>query len=124
VFYAKVVFNTDMDSAVLSSPAFEVLNATCLRFFYQITTRMIVLHIMVSSRSISQLTTVDTLSYSNQSTRGAWNEAVVLLEDGVTRLVLAAHKTGFTVDRPFVAIDRISLAPYATCAGENRRKGK
>jgi MAM domain, meprin/A5/mu len=113
VFYAKVVFGTGKDSAILSSPAFDVTTPTSLRFYYQITTTKIVLNIMVSTSSVSELKTVETLSYSNQSSAGAWNEAVVLLSDGLTRLVFVAVKTGVTVDRPFVAVDRISLMPEA-----------
>jgi hypothetical protein len=115
VYYAKAVFNTGIDSAILSSPTFKIRKAACLKFFYQISTTKIVLNIMVSTWNISQLTTVETLSYSNQSSAGAWNEAVVSLADGVTRLVLVAHKTGVTIDRPFVAVDRISLKLDSKC---------
>ena len=111
----KADFNAGVDSAVLLSPLINVSTSICMRFFYQITTSKISLNVRVSTQKNNRLKTVITLLYSDQTKPGSWNEAVVPLIDGVIRMAFVAVKTGATINRYYVAIDRISLAPYASC---------
>ena len=115
VYFVQVSFNSGIDSAVLISPWFNVSSTICLTFYYRITTTQISLSIMTSSLNNNLLKTVSTLSYADQSKPDSWNKAAVPLANGIIRLALVANKTGVSVDRHFVAVDRINLAPYSTC---------
>lgn len=62
--------------------------------------------------------------YRNQTNFASWNEAALLLDDGVGQLQFVARKVGLTSESEFVNIERISLTRGEDCAMSQADSGE
>jgi hypothetical protein len=113
VFYLRAAFGTDVDTAVIESPFYNVTLPACLSFYYLISSPAIILNVL--NKKASNFVLIDNITYNDQVTLASWNKAFVMLPDGITQLRLNAEKFSKTASSQFVIVDRINLIVGDAC---------
>ena len=109
VFYLKVSFGTNIDTALMESPTYDITGPACVKFYYQISTPKITLTVLASTLMTSQFTPVGFFSFAKQITITSWNLASVRLDNGVVKLRFFAEKTSITSGSEFVSVEHVEL---------------
>jgi hypothetical protein len=118
------LFGTRVGKATLLSPVYNYDVPVCLKFYYWISTRKIILDLYTSTQKNNTFSLVSRWMYQNQTNFTSWNEAALLLDDGVGQLKFVARKVGLTTGSEFVNIDRIALTEGKYCASSQKDNGE
>jgi len=117
VFYLKALFGTDVATAILESPPYNITKSVCIVFHYQISSPKIELSFLASTTVRPEFSVYNKWTFANQSTTGSWNNDFVPLPNGVTKWRFVAVKSGMTTDSQYAALDHIEVVD--SCVNSN-----
>lgn len=112
-FYLRASFGTNVGSAVIESPVYNVSTPVCLSFFYQVSSPTITLSVL--ERRESNFVVVTSFTFDETKPYNSWSKAVISMTHGVEQFRLTADKIGITNSSQFVIVDRITLRSISTC---------